>query len=656
MERSTLTGVTSQVGKKVSIFAGPLAWLWLLAFCAGTGVAAVLWLTTLPPLPECKQPQSLSFDADKLFCVEQDARSGDVNSLIAGLDLVRDWSADHPLYTRAQNLMEKWSVSVLDLARMKVVEADLKGAIALAEKIPPSSPIYKDARAAITTWQKDINQGQAIIDSIQAAMKARNWALATQQIRALSQMGSDYWLQHIERLRQQISAEEIAADHLQKARLIVKQSPRDLQALGRAIALAEQINPDTYAYKAGKAEIERWMATLYGIVAGRLSTRTNLEGATAVVQKLPRGIPVPDVRDILWFSRAQSLTADPLPRGPLYQQLWQLWMTFSQLGQIQPTSPLYSQTKALLPKLQTQIQDVTQLNLASVFASLGQIPTFQLAIQVAQGITPERPRRIYAQTLISMWQKDIERVQDSPYLAQAQRYAVVGKPEALKQAIAYARQIAPGRPLHPQAQAAIAQWNRQIQLIEDEPILKQAQTLAKQQRRDEAIQVASRIRPGRALYHEAQTAISSWLYDIQIAEDQPLLDRAYTLAAAGKTAAAINLASQIRPGRALYGEAQGAIATWTAQQKRNQPPIPLEEDDRSANPLNSFSSPSPDPIPDVTLPPSTPLPSSLPQASSSPLASPAPVIIHTPQPQPSLSPSPDAYPVESYEVLPPPNH
>ncbi len=76
-------------GRRFQLVAGPLAWLWLLAFCAGTGLAAVLWLTSLPPLPNCKRPQTLGLDAEKLFCAEQAARSGSQDSLLAGLDLVR---------------------------------------------------------------------------------------------------------------------------------------------------------------------------------------------------------------------------------------------------------------------------------------------------------------------------------------------------------------------------------------------------------------------------------------------------------------------------------------------------------------------------------------------------------------------------------------
>lgn len=654
----------AQVSRKSKAFVGPLAWLWLLAFCAGTGIAALIWLTTLPPLPECKNAGTLSLDADKLFCVEQTIRSDDAESLIAGLDLVKGWNTEHPLYSRSRDLLEKWSNALLELARMKAIEADLKGAIALAQKIPPSSPTYKDAKAAITTWQKDLSAGQAKVNAVHAAIEARNWALAAQRIRELSKMDSDYWVQQIDRLRQQISTEEIAAQQLQKARNLVKSSPRNLEALGRAIGLAEQINPDTVTAKAAKADTDRWMQALYGMVAGQLSPRTDLRDATAAVQKLPRGIPAPDVKDILWFSRAQSLVTDPLPRGPLYQQLWQLWLTYSQVSQIHPNSPLYVQAKAALPKLQTQIQDVTQLNAASALASLWQIPTLQAAIGIAQGIAPDRPRRIYAQTLMTMWKKDIERVQDSPNLVLARQLAATGSPAALRQAIAYAGQVPPGRPLYGDARGAIAQWNRQIQLVEDEPILKQAQAFASQQKLPEAIQVASRIRPGRVLYKEAQTAISNWVAEIQIAEDQPLLNRAYDLAAQGNLTTAINLANRINPGRALYGQAQSAIATWTAQQEKSRQPKPDENFTPEETNSEVNASPSPDslvtPSPSITADPSVapvPQPRVLPTVAPAVLPNSSPAVNQPLAPTqtslPQTTPTQN-YPVETQEVLPTP--
>jgi len=193
------------------------------------------------------------------------------------------------------------------------------------------------------------------------------------------------------------------------------------------------------------------------------------------------------------------------------------------------------------------------------------VPALKLAIDQAKLVAPGRPQRLQAQTWVAHWQKEIQRVEDRPYLTQAQQIAKVGTVSSLRQAIAAASQIARGRALRIEAQTAIATWQRQIQVVEDQPTLDEARTFATQGNLNKAIEVAGKIRSGRALYEEAQGAISDWVAQIQIAEDRPILNDAYALASQGNLSQAINVASQIGYGRALSGEAQGAIANWSAE-------------------------------------------------------------------------------------------
>jgi hypothetical protein len=122
-----------------------------------------------------------------------------------------------------------------------------------------------------------------------------------------------------------------------------------------------------------------------------------------------------------------------------------------------------------------------------------------------------------------------------------------------------------GQPLRLDAQSAIAKWNRQIQTIEDQPILDLAQAFA--QRRDliAAISTAGQIRSDRALYAQAQTAISDWVAQVQTAEDRPILEAAVALAAQGRFDVAIATISQISPERALYSQAEALKNSWIEQ-------------------------------------------------------------------------------------------
>ena len=564
-KRSHRKRLPTQVTKGLRFLAAPLVWLCLLAFCGGTGVAAFLWLTTLPPVANCQKLLPTAADTDKLYCAEQAARSGKVEPLLAGLALIKNWSADHPLHTRANRALKEWSKSLLTIAQTKADQGDLVGAIALAKKIPASSPLHAEVQTALLDWQKGANRGQAIETEIQTAFKQQGWQTATAKLKALAALDDPYAQKNLSRLQQQLATERAARQQLQQARQVAESAPENVTIVGRAIALAEQVNAHTYAHVEAENDMQTWGQSLLNRLTDQLG-KADLAGAIATAQALPLSLPLPPVaRDLVWFSHAQPLAASRLLNNSPGEQFGQLWVALAQMQQIRADSPLYPQTKPLLSQLQQQSQDVLQIQLGTSVGRVKQIPTLQTAIALMQTITPDRPQRLYAQTLIAQWRKEIQQLEDRPYLLQAQKTAAIGTVPKLNAAIAQARQIAPGRALRLDAQSAIAKWTYQIQTLEDQPLLNQAQALAKEKKLKEAIQTATKILPGRVLYKDAQAAINDWTAQIQLAEDQPLLDEARALADQGRLTPAIDAASRISPGRALYGEAQQAIARWSAQ-------------------------------------------------------------------------------------------
>jgi uncharacterized protein (UPF0548 family) len=524
-----------------------------------------LWLTTLPPVANCQKLQPTSADTDRLYCAEQAARSGKVESLLAGLALVKSWSADHPLRMRANRAVKEWSKSLLTIARTKAEQGDVAGAIALAKKIPASSPIHAEVQAALLDWQKGQNRGQAIDAVIQTAFKQQDWQTATAKLTALASLDDQYAQQNLTRLRQQLVTERAARQQLQQARQLAARAPDSAANIGQAIAQAERVDASSYAHVEAQIDIQTWGQFLLNRLTEQLG-QADTAGAIATAQMLPLSLPLPPVaRDLVWLSRAQPLAASRLLTQSPSVQWGQLWVALAQVRQVRADSPLYAQAKRLMPRLEQQSQDVLQIQLANTVASLKQIPMLQAAIATAQTIQPDRPQRLYAQTLIAQWRKEIQQLEDRPYLTQAQQLATAGTLPKLKAAIAQAQQIAPGRALRLDAQSAIAKWTRQMQTIEDQPLLNQAKTLAKQKKLKDAIQTATKIRADRALYKDAQAAIGTWQAEIQRAEDQPILDEARALADQGSLSNAINLAAKIGFGRALYGDAQAAIARWSAQ-------------------------------------------------------------------------------------------
>ena len=538
-----------------------LIWLGILGAAGGTAIAAFIWLSKVPPAVDCKQISTWSAESERLFCAQQSAGSGKPEQILEAIKLVKDWTPEHPLYGQARALVQDWSNALLILARDRVTQKDLKGGIALANQIPASSAVYKEAQTAVKRWREEFNKGQILYDKILIALKKQNWNLASEHIASLSLVNDPSWQDRLGEIRQRTSDEKIAWQYLRDARSFAKSTSPE--QWGRAIAITDPINRKTFVWAQAKAEVLRWRNIVFGLAVTRLD-KQDLVGASTLVSSVPASVKLTsDNQDLIRLIRAKEIDADTDYRQPALERLAPLWLATQLLRQINAQSPFYAQAKALLPRLDLQAQGVVQLNVASTLVNVRQLPTLQLAIAQAKQISLKHPRRLHAQTLLAQWVKEAQWMEDRPVLRQAQQLAKTGKIDALRSAVALASLVKPKRALSQEAQSGIVDWTVQIQTIEDKPILDEAKAVASAGKLGQAIQVASRVRSGRALYGDAQYLIGEWVYQIQIAEDRPILNQATGLANGGYLTRAIDLAAQIAPGRALYGEAQGAISRWS---------------------------------------------------------------------------------------------
>jgi predicted nucleic acid-binding Zn-ribbon protein len=150
----------------------------------------------------------------------------------------------------------------------------------------------------------------------------------------------------------------------------------------------------------------------------------------------------------------------------------------------------------------------------------GTVNALMMAISTASQVSAVNPRWQDAQKQIQQWRSQVETVQDQPILDQADQYASSGDLNAVQAAIAQASQIPSGRALYGQAQARIRQWTNQIQTAQDQPLLDQARSYASTGNLNAAITTASQIRPGRALYDTAQKDVADWQSQIQAEADR----------------------------------------------------------------------------------------------------------------------------------------
>jgi hypothetical protein len=559
-----------------------LSWslLWVLTFfgLAGLGIKSLEWLTRIPEPPNCSKMTFAAADSERLFCVREAAKSGHLADLAAAVNLVANWPADHPLYREGQPLLAEWSAQILDLAEARLESSGVQDALAVVRQIPPSSPIYAEVQEAIAQWQVQWQQGEQIWNKAQDALRNQDWNLAAEQVTALGQTDSDYWRTHrMEALTRQILQEQTAHKLLIQARQAMgDQTLKELQA---AIALVQQIDPQTLTWEAAQADLQTWSGALLDLAlrqwqAGdshrdRFANRT---GAIALAQQVPPDLAsqtMGEAQNLLRLAHAQRLIAQPTEQWlPSLRQIWSVREAIAALSAIPSNSAFYAIAQTELNAQHAALEDLRQLQTAGLVASLGQRTTLDWASHLAQQIAPDRPRRLQAQTLAAHWQRETQRIQDMPQFLQAQALAEPGQIADLQAAIAAARAIPRDRALWAEAEQAIATWTGQIQTLEDRPILDDAARLAQAGDLARAIRTAEKIGRDRALHAEAQAAIQTWnakLEEIRIAEDRKHLDEARALAARIRLSQAIDTAAQIARDRPLYAEAQQAIAQWRTQ-------------------------------------------------------------------------------------------
>ncbi len=528
------------------------------------GIWALSLLTRIPPLPECDEVTTSSTESDRLICAQTELRAGSAKNLIQAVKLTASFPETHLLYSDAQPVLIEASERLLAKATEKMHQGDLATAVEWASQIPIDTPLREQAQAAIWNWQQEWKQGEAIANEIPQAIAAKDWSTAEARLQDLKLLTSDFWLG--KRYDQLLAAKELeqkAWAQIDQARALANTG--EPENIGQALVIAQKVNLTSQAWKDAQEDINRWGQNmlLYSFQRWELG---DVEGAIAAAQKLPPDPNLaPEAQDLIRFSHAKRL-ADSVPKNTSnLSHLFKLMEAIHAAEQIPPESTFYKASQEFVKIWYAELEDLRVLQFANSVASLRQGWSYNYASQLAWTVGADRPRRIQAQTFIASWEDEIERIEDRPILRHAQALARRSTIPALQAAIAEAKKIALGRALRIEAQTQIAAWLDQIEIIQDQPILNEASALATENKLKEAIAAAQKIPNDRALFDQAQTMIKDWTRTLQIEEDSPLLERAKSLAYQGSLTEAINTAAQIGPGRALHGEAQNLIDSWEAE-------------------------------------------------------------------------------------------
>ena len=168
----------------------------------------------------------------------------------------------NPLYPEAQNQIERWSLTIFDIASGRALKGDYDGAINAAKLVPGNvRPIYQEAQLAIAAWEpqlaqeKKANEGfnEALLKSAKEQIKpgqASSYIQAINEARKIRSGEPKY-----EEAQKLIAQWSNTIFNIAKVRAKNKN-------LSEAILAGELVPPGTPAYESAQKELADWKSQI----------------------------------------------------------------------------------------------------------------------------------------------------------------------------------------------------------------------------------------------------------------------------------------------------------------------------------------------------------------------------------------------------------
>ncbi|MDJ0509073.1 MAG: chromosome segregation ATPase [Crocosphaera sp.] len=533
-------------------------WAITLIVVSGTvGFTATSMLLRLPKSPQCVRIfWPVASASMRLYCAQIEAEQGNVDGLLRAINLVEALSDNHPLRHEINRNVEEWAVAILDIAEKEFQKGELEKAIKTAREIPSHVQVYEVVEERIEKWRSIWREGEEVFAQVEEELRESNWNLAFREAIKLLDVANEYWatIRYDDTVNKiQLAQEESA--QLDNAYRVLRRGGLD-NWLG-AIADAEKISPESYAYREAQNLIEEAKGKITDYVDDLIDDR-RWSTLSNTVNKIPDNLALADeIEDWQTMASAgldaQSGTVENLE------------IAIVALEEIQEDRPLYQEAQDLINRWQLEIEDVTHLEKARDLATGGSIDDLNAAIAAAELVPSSNPRYQEARREIRQWTNTIQLREDQPILAQARSLALGGSISDLREAITKAQAIGSGRPLSGEAQKEISGWRRSIQRKEDQPLLNQALALGSAKNYESAIRAAQQISPGRVLYPKAQENIRQWQRETRA---QRNLQEAYLIAQSQTPQAlvsAISVVQKIPSSTDAGSQAQQALDRWSFQ-------------------------------------------------------------------------------------------
>ncbi|WP_017652474.1 hypothetical protein [Fortiea contorta] len=534
-------------------------WLAMLTLIpGGIGFLAMAMLLKLPSAPNCPTIfWPLASSQVRLHCAQLAASKQTVQDLLQAIGLVKQLPKDHPLRGEADRFLEKWSRDVLGLADDSFQAGRLDEAIAIARKIPRDLSAYKLVDEQVTKWQSVWSKAEGIYKDAEEELRQEHWQSAFMLSARLLRVDNKYWTTtKYDQLNRLIVTAREDGEKLAKAKSLADTGVVD--NLLKAIKVVEAIGRDSYVYAKAQELIPAFGRKILDVAQKKLDRR-DADEALSIVRQIPENTGLQtEIEDFISIGEAQ--------RSAWIGTIPGLETAIAQAQQIQPSRAVYNKAQELIARWQLEIEDVARLERARALASQGSINDLTAAISEAQQIPQLNPRGAEARQEMSRWQAQVETIQDRPILERAEQIALLEDINSLEAAIAEASQIRSGRALYPETRKRIRTWTAKIQRIQDQPYLDQARELAQSGNLPAAISTVQQLASsGRALAGEAQAAIEDWQGQIQARETWKTARETALAGTPDALVEAMRLAERVPRGSILRMDANVAIDQWSQQ-------------------------------------------------------------------------------------------
>ncbi len=482
-------------------------WGILLILCSGgIGYGATSMLLKLPKTQSCSKVfWPVASASIRLYCAQNAAEDRNVEGLLSAIKLVAVLPDNHPLKPEIDRNIDRWATSILDIGEEEFQSGKLEQAIATAKKIPANVSARDLVAQKIDDWETIWSEGEEIYEQIENKLREADWNGAFTWAVRLTDSSNQYWAttKYEESINNINVAQEENAS-LNKAQIQVTNG--NIDELILAINKADDIDRDSYAYEQAQKIIAEAKEKLVANIE-QLIEQQDWRQLLQVTNRIPSSLKL-QKRNKDWQILANAGSSSQL------DTVFGIEEAIAEAKKLKRGSEYYQLGQKLIGRWELEIEDVAHLAKARDLARVGTIANLSKAISEAGLIPNGNPRYSEASQEIADWRGQIQTIEDQPVLSRARELSYGNSVNAWQRAIAEANLISSSSPLYPEAQEDVRSWRANIQRVEDQPILDEAESFANLNNYAAAIETARKISSGRALSSEAKSKIADWQQEI----------------------------------------------------------------------------------------------------------------------------------------------